>query len=143
MAEDVLLVRKGSHLVPDNPISLESIEAMKEGEVVLATIRRPRNGKHHNLLFALIRLVLNNQTKYTNEKSLLVAIKINTGYFDTLTMYVRNVPVEVVLPQSISFVSMDQKEFNDFFQRAMDFIVTDIIPGLNKADLEREILAAL
>ena len=45
------------------------------------------------------------------------------------------------IPKSIAFASMDQTAFNDFWDKAVTFIVTKVIPGMNRDALETEILS--
>ena len=40
---------------------------------------------------------------------------------------------------SISFGSMGQDQFRDFFNLALDVVVTEVIPGTDKASLMREL----
>lgn len=142
MATDLLLIREGNHLVPAEPISYEAIQDMAHGEVVTATIRRARNYKHHQKLFVMLTLIVNNQECYLTPEDLLDDIKIGIGY-------ARKVPSRVdprgyrLEPKSISFANMGQDKFNKFWNKAVAFIITDILPGIDKDDLEREVYAMI
>jgi hypothetical protein len=67
---------------------------------------------------------------------LLGAIKLATGLFD-IGKTVDGVPY--VVPQSISFASMDQNRFEQWYEKALDVIMTKIVPGIAKSDLEARI----
>ena len=45
----------------------------------------------------------------------------------------------IEIPLSISFAKMDQTEFESFYERAMDFLIAEVLPGIDSADLEREV----
>ena len=41
---------------------------------------------------------------------------------------------------SLSFENMSQQEFAEFYSQAIDVIVQQIVPSLNREDLERRVL---
>lgn len=43
------------------------------------------------------------------------------------------------VPKSTAFTKMDEVEFIDFCNRAVEFICTVLIPGMDRADLRREV----
>ena len=136
MAVEVLLVREGSKLAAADPISAEIIANIKLRETVTASIRRPRNPKHHRKLWALLSVVFENQTAFATIEDLLGAIKLATGLFDN-GKTVDGIPY--VVPQSISFAAMDQNRFEQWYDKALDVILTKIVPGIAKSDLEARI----
>lgn len=140
MAMEILLVREGSKLGAADPISAEAIAGLKFGEALTAKIQRPRNPKHHRKLFALLKVVFDNQTTYATTEQLLEALKLATGLFET-GLTVDRMPY--VRPLSISFASMDQHSFNEFYDRAVDVILTKVLPNTDKADLEKQVLEIL
>lgn len=140
MALDVLLIREGNRLAAYDAVSAEAIDTIKSREIVTATLRRPRNPAHHRKLWALIGAVFENQTAYQTSQELLSAIKLATGLFDT-GRTVDGIPY--VVPKSISFASMCQHEFEQWYDRAVQVILTKIVPGLSRADLEARVLEIL
>jgi hypothetical protein len=136
MPVEVLLIREGSKLAAADPISAEIIANIKLRETVTASIRRPRNPKHHRKLWALLSVVFENQTAFATIEDLLGAIKLATGLFDT-GKTVDGIPY--VVPQSISFAAMDQNRFEQWYDKALDVILTKIVPGIAKSDLEARI----
>jgi hypothetical protein len=139
MATDVLLVREKNGFAAADPTSAEVIQGMKHGEVVTATIRRTRNPRFHRLFWALLNLVFENQDRYTTLEQLLDAVKLNIGYFDLVTIPGK-VPTQICKLRSISFAKMDETSFRQFFDKAVVFIVADVVPGIDRADLERQVL---
>ena len=142
MAIDLLLVRQGSRLVAHDPIALESIETLKHGETVSATLKRTRNAAHHRKFFALLKAVFEAQTRYAAMEKLLNGVKIATGHYEMETLPGK-IPVQICVPCSISFARMDQTAFESFYDKAVDYLITEVIPGTGKADLESHVLSII
>lgn len=132
MALDLLLVRQGQRLAAADPISLEALESIRENETVTAAIRRNRNPGHHRKLWALIGAVFPHQDQYATQHDLLNALKIATGYFET-GKTIEGIPFMV--PKSISFASMSQTPFEQWYERVVDVILTRILPNVNRDEL--------
>ena len=140
MATTILLQREGNKLGACDTIGHELIVGMRHGEQVLADIKRARNPKHHRLMFALLQLALDNQDKHKDIDSLLNAIKVATGHCKWLDMMVRDVPVRVAVPKSISFASMRQDKFEKFFDAALDYLANDVLGRADKEAIRQEII---
>ena len=115
--------------------SQDIISELPAGVVFKIQITQPRNVKFHRKFFALLKIILDNQSHFQNLDELLYAVKIRLGY---------SVPVQLKgmvghMPKSISFSKMDEQAFSEFYERTLDFLITDVIPGLNKEDLEKEL----
>lgn len=125
------------HLAPADEPALEFARKCKPGELVMVEARRPRNIQHHRKLWALLQLVVENTERYPDADTLLDALKIATGHCkiypsaDGKTSYVK--------PLSISFESMDQDSFSQFYERCLDLIAAKIIPGIDSAALRQEV----
>ena len=122
-------------LAPADPKAEESIARVRHGEHVQADIRRPRNLRHHMLFFALLNLVYDNQEYFSRVDDLLDALKIAIGH--TKVIVLKNGTYQV--PLSISFAAMDQTAFDAFFSRAVDFLITDVVPGMDQKALLDEV----
>jgi hypothetical protein len=140
MATEMLLVREGNKLGAAEPTSLDAILAMKHGEVVTATIRRTRNGAHHRKFFALLKVVYDAQDRYATMEHLLDAIKIATGHYEIITITKGR---EVYKPKSIAFANMGQAAFEQFYDKVVQVVVTKILPNVDRADLEQQVLELL
>ena len=140
MGLDLLLVRNGQRLAAADPISLEGIESLRENEIVTGVIKRARNPRHHAKLFALLNVILPHQQSYPTTQDLLVAIKIGTGLFDT----VRSVDgIPIIIPRSISFASMSQTEFEQWYERVIDLITSRILPSVNRDELNDQVASIM
>lgn len=140
MATELLLIRDGNRLAAAEPISAEAIDAIGKNETVAAKITRSRNGKHHRKFFVLIGEVFKNQDRYPTMEHLLDAIKIGVGHYDT---YQLTKTREVVRPRSISYAKMGQEGFEQFYNSVVNYIITKILPGTDKQDLESRVMEIL
>ena len=87
---------------------------------------------------ALMDTAFQNQEKYESAEELLQWVKIFTGH---CTVFVHPDRQGVsYTPKSISFASMDQTQFDVFFENAVSVICKRIIPGLDRDSLIDEVL---
>lgn len=128
------LFRRGEHgLVPLDD-ELPGWKRIKPGDIVDIEYVRPRSQKFHRLLWALLKLVADNQEQYGMDE-ILDVVKIGVGHTRVIAM-----PGDFVfrVPKSISFASLDDDEFADFFRSAVDFVISDLVP-FNREALLREV----
>lgn len=126
--------------MPSDPVSADAIAGIPDKQQVTATIRRPRNPQHHRKLWALLTVVFEAQDTFATTRDLLQALKIATGLFTT-GFTVDGMPW--VEPGSIAFASMCQTDFEQWYDKAVDVILTKIIPNTQKVDLEQQVQAIL
>lgn len=133
-----LLMRKGlaGGLYPTDDAGREALAKIPRADV-LVSVKLPRNVKHHRKLFALLSLVHQNQSRYPTVEHLLSAIKIYLGYYKPVRLADGR---EGCMPDSIAFHAMGQDDFNAFYDKVIELVVTKILPGVKRADLERELL---
>jgi hypothetical protein len=136
MALDLLLIREGQKLAAADPISLEGLESIRLKETVTAAIRRNRNPAHHRKLFALLNVVFPHQSQFSTIQDLLNALKVATGYFERGET-IDGIPF--MIPKSISFASMSQTPFEQWYDRVVDIILTRIVPGVNRDELSDQV----
>jgi Protein of unknown function (DUF1367) len=136
MSLELLLIRQGQCLAAADPISLEALESLREKETVTASIRRNRNPAHHRKLWALIAAVFPSQSQYATQQDLLNALKVATGYFETGVTLDK---IPFMIPKSISFASMSQTPFEQWYDRVVDVILTRILPNVNRDELADQV----
>ena len=166
MATDIYLVREGSGLAAADPFSMETIEGLGRGEMVLCKLSRPRNPGHHRKFFALLGVAFRAQSRYPTLDHLLEAVKIGIGHYDVVN--VRSTPalleaikdalgiyqiilpslpplisIPLIQPRSISFAKMSQESFEQFYDAAVLYVLTEILPGVERADIEAQVLEIL
>ena len=110
----------------------EKYNKIKLGEDVKAVIRKPRNIKFHKKFFALLNLTLENQQKYKTQEELLYELKIHVGHYDWHHTLMGK-PIPKV--KSIDFNSMDEIEFEEFYDKCSSINSTKI-----KVDIMRRFL---
>ncbi|MCW5615871.1 MAG: DUF1367 family protein [Rhodocyclaceae bacterium] len=114
----------------------QTLRRMAPGQLVMVNFTFPRNVGHHRKFFAMLDIVLKNQEHFKSTDQLLDALKIAIGH--TTTVKVKRGTFEI--PKSISFAKMDQAQFDNFYKRAVDFVLAEVIPGLGRDELEREVM---
>jgi hypothetical protein len=137
VATELLIQRDGNRLVAADPYSLDALQGLPKGQTLNVTIKRPRNVKHHRKFFALLGIVYDAQSRYPTTDHLLNAIKIAIGHYDLVPLTKKHT---VIQTRSISFASMDQAAFEQFYDRVILVIVKDILPGVQAKELEAQVL---
>ena len=125
-----------SGFIPANPEAVLFFHAVKNGEMVELKGKRPRNLKWHNLFFAAVDLLFDNQERYTSKEEFLAALKVALGHADYITLKSGE---RVAIPKSISFAKMDAASWEAFWSRFCDLVETKILPGVKREQLEREL----
>lgn len=128
-------VKRGNALVPADIMSDDFLSTIKDGKEVLITIRRPRNPKHHRLLFAALKITIDNTDKWPSVEVLLDDLKVLTGLFETRINALTGIPY--IKAKSISFAAMSQDVFASWFDRAT-FKLAEAI-GVEHGELLAEI----
>jgi hypothetical protein len=135
----LLMVRSGHVLRPADDLAAEDMTALKEGKRLLVTVTHARSLQQHRLFFAMLRKVAQSTPTPLSEAALLSWVKVKTGHVETLPLGFGQV---YQAPASIAWDKMDQREFRQFFDRAVELILTDICPAL-PASFADEFLAML
>lgn len=109
---------------------------VKPGRAIKARITIERSGPQNRLAHALFAKVAEGlaDPRWTAD-SVKIALKIRCGLVDVYRMGGR----EIEVPRSVAFDRMDGSEFSSFLSRAMDVICQEILPGIDRDDLGREI----
>jgi len=79
-----------------------------------------RNLGFHKKFFALINMLFDNQEQFTNKDFMRKQLTIEAGYFTEEVGFHGEVIKEAI---SISFASMDEIEFQEYYNRFIDTIV--------------------
>ena len=137
MSLDIFVVRDGTRLAAADQLSFDAISKAELNRVFSITLHRPRNGAHHRKTFALLNLVFQNQSTFATLEALLDAMKMATGLFD-VRQTVDGMAFNV--PRSISFSSMKQAEFEIWYDKVLNVIITKILPAVNRQELEAQVM---
>jgi hypothetical protein len=112
-----------------------ALSKIGEGEVVQVEVTQPRNSQFHRRFFALLNLVFDNQERYQSHGELLDALKFGIGHCDTFMQS----GVQYAFPKSISYAEMTSEEFQDFYNRAVHWVCSVVIPEMDKDNLEEAV----
>ena len=104
----------------------------------MVDIVRARNLSHHRKWWALMSLIADNLPGVSAE-TVCDVIKVGIGHVHT----VKTKRGLVSIPKSIFFSAIDQGEFDRFYDSAVRYIASDVLPGVSSADLEREVLSMI
>lgn len=135
MATTIMLKKLEKTFVPIDPIGAAELDKLDDYAIVKASITVPRNPKQHNFYFALLKLVCENMEEPLTVEALKEYLKIKLNHVEVIE-YKGEV---VKLPKSINFASMDQTAFKDYFDRSLNFICAEIIPGLSETKVRNEL----
>ncbi len=132
---------------PTTESDAEALGRYKAGDIVeFEKVRRRRNGKHHRKLFVLADLVFENQDRYPTKKALLDDLKLKAGHVETHLNYWRR-PGEtewqervIKYPKSIAYDSMDQDEFEEFYDSVVAVVLEVFYPDMSRVGLDQELL---
>lgn len=129
-------------LVPMDETDWEIAKQLRLGQDVKVHISMPRNIKFHRKFFALLNLTFDNLPEQIQKElhifsieTLLVAIKIDLGYYDWINVAGRN----VVKLRSISFAKMDEVQFEHFYDLAVTDILSNYLRGTDRNALLQEV----
>lgn len=106
--------RVGHFLVPVGEESMTAFEKMPPGKEIRVECKQPRNLQHHKLYWALCARIAGGVD--IDPENVSDLFKIATGHCVTLRSKLHGV---VQVPRSISFASMDQTAFAEFFERCV------------------------
>jgi hypothetical protein len=133
----VLLAKSLGSLRPVDDAGEALVASLGHGEIVAATVKKPRNVKFHRWFWALATVVSNNVEPSRTPEQIVTALKIATGHVETIIDATGKV---YYVPRSISFASMSGEEFNVFVDRCIKIIVERWLPGVGEDALRNEVL---
>ena len=117
----------------------EAFTKIKNGDLVTIEITKPRNVQHHRKFFAMMTIVYQNQEHYKSMDELLDWVKLNIGHYETSIGKFNGQVFELKRPKSISFAAMANDDFAEFYERAVTWVLSAVIPGLSKHSLDVEV----
>ena len=138
----LLVKRKDGLFSPAYQQDFDACSKVEAGEIVSVKLNDVRNVMHHRKFFALLNLVHHHMNEGLIERlptvnHLLHELKIRLGHYD---LYVSPKGNPMYMPKSISFESMGQAKFDEFYSGAMDVILKHYLTGWDEGKIEDEIL---
>lgn len=121
-------------LVPVFNSDLEEIVKLKQNTDYKFEVVHPRNYEFHKKFFALINLGFENQDKYNDYTEYRTIKTMQAGFFKMIITD----KGKVFIPESISFASMDEIEFEGVYKRVLDVICSEV--GLTSKEIAEELI---
>lgn len=113
-------------LLPLDETDREKFARLKEGSEVKVHITLARNIRFHRKFFALLRICYDNLPETIQSKehiesveALLDKVKADLGYYDLVNVGGK----ELIKLRSISFATMDETEFESFYNSAFRLLL--------------------
>jgi hypothetical protein len=103
----------------------------KLGQTVAMQASRPRNPQHHRKMFALLGIVADNCEQFSGPDDVLLAVKATLGHGRWIKL--EGASREIFAPDSINFASMNQQEFEPFYDAAVKAVQRWWLPADNEA----------
>lgn len=135
MAE-IFALRKGRAFVPLTAVDDEALDVMPEGKPARLKVSYMRNIRALNFYWKMVDLIRANHPFLGEKETLHLYIKAGCGLLKEKTLPSGQV---ILTEGTISFAGLDEVDFKAFLDKALDFIVEDVIPGLKRQDVIREI----
>lgn len=136
MADTLILRKTLGGLRAEDAIGQEVLSRIPLGGAVKAEITQPRNLRHHRKMYALLQAIYPHQTAYPTLKMFEGAVKCAVGFGEMVQLPDGRT---ILSPGSWAFGNLDQSGFEAVYDRVLDLIVTRILPGLDRDDVEREV----
>lgn len=140
MSALLFMRRVGDHLAPIDAGGEAVLAAVPDDAVVKVELKRPRNLGHHRKYWALLNAVYPHQELYPTLDSFAAAMKVATGLAEPVRLPNGTL---IFCTGSIAFGRMDQAAFEQFYRRAVNVVLTRILPGVDAAHLEAQVLEIL
>ena len=121
-------------LIPLYPSDMDSKRKLRLGQDYECEIKNPRNYQYHKRFFAMINVGHENTKLDMPFETYRKYLTTKAGFF---TAY--QTPKGIYYdPDSISFASMSQDEFEEVYSRVLDKVIEDI--GSTKEEVEKQLI---
>ena len=128
MATDVRVKRVMDRLVPADKVSADELAELPANTILRCQITRPRNPRHHAKYWALISAIFPHQTAYATRNQLHEHLMTGEIEYEA---------------DSIAFDNLDQKGFEEVYERIVQVVLTRVLPGVGKRDLDAQVMDIL
>jgi hypothetical protein len=136
MREPQIYRRTINGFVPANEPAERFAKRSKIGQLVKLEGSHPRNLKHLKKYFALLRTAFPH-TEYDHLEQFRHVLTCRMGYCDFVPDGKGGLQA---VPYSISFDSMKDEVFQEFYDNAIDAILKHFLPGTDRADLDEAVM---
>lgn len=132
---------QGRALIPSDRKSEELLSQVKPGRTVLVKTKSARNPKQHRLLWALAAKIAENSDRFEDAEHVVHELKINTGHVSRRQIRVPGLGIVFQeWPKSISYESMPQEEFAEWWQlKVLPYVSEHIWPNIASHEVRQAI----
>lgn len=136
----IWMKKSGDKLIPADREATSRIHDMPSEKLVMVSVRQPRNPRFHRMAWGIARLVYDNSERFESAEHVMENLKVAGGLVDRWKIIIPDLgEVEQIRGRSIAFESMDQAEFSEFWEKALDFIAKELMPGVDIEAMLREL----
>ena len=119
---------------PTNPMAWDDIAPVKMGSEVVCSFYTPRNLESLKFLWALVHKTADNSDRWLDKDEAMEDLKMRARF----AKFVRDRDGNMTLrPKSLKRINEEQLRL--LTEKIMDIIVQEILPGMKRNDLRREI----
>lgn len=129
----IFVAKNLTSLVPVDDIGREALKRFKQGEIITVDLKKPRNPQFHRKFFAMLKIIFENQEYFSSLESLRHVCLIEIGECELIRMKGGK---EYYKPHSMNFASMDELAFGLLYDKAVQWVITTVIPGLEAKGLD-------
>lgn len=135
MAKTVFIRKRDGQIMPSDSVSEQILNDLQPNITVKAVITQPRNIKHHQKFFVGLNKVWETQGYYETPELLRKAFLGYIGHYEEVKIKAET----FIAIKSMDFASMDQQEFQEVYEKFLQFISEVVMPGVDDEDLRREL----
>lgn len=117
-------------LMPVDEAGEKFMARIKNGDMVDVEIKRPRNIKLHNKWWAMCAYMAEHSSIFPNKDYASDWLLIKLGY----CIWIPHMKGQMPIADSISFAAMDQTEFEQMYDKALD-LVCAMLPHIERRDV--------
>ena len=142
---NLYLIKQNYLFEPYTEADVDKVSKIPKGEVIFAEWSQGRNYRHHAKFFVLVKFIIDNLPEgfpnydyHSTKEGVLSTVKLLTGYSEMI--YNPNTDKFEEKPKSIRFDKMDQGTFSEFYDRAVDKMLSFYVSKMGQV-AEDEFLA--
>lgn len=138
----IRVARDGNKLKAAKTEDLSQIKRLKEGEMVLISVKRIRNPALHRKYFALLKKAFENQSFFNEQEHMRKFLEMAAGHYQKCYLPNRDTGeiIEQFWPKSIAYTELDGDAFQKLYDKVMDEISRNF--GFDPELLENEVRGA-
>jgi hypothetical protein len=131
----ILCIKGPDALLAADDTAMAALSKIRPGSLVAVNMVKPRNPAMHRWWWKLMDIIAENLDGEVSPETVCELVKLGIGHVDVIRIngMIREIP------KSISFAAMDQPAFEHFRDRAVRYLVTEVIPGLDSEALCAEV----